>query len=64
MLVSKVRPSPDQPDDDPCIERDPVYTTNLDGSKVDTGLFSGLSGKGWSVGLGLRCCRRSSRWGC
>ena len=49
VLISKVRPSPDQPDDDPCIERDPVYTTNLDGSKVDTGLFSGLSGRGWSV---------------
>jgi hypothetical protein len=49
LLASKVRPSPDQPDDDPCIERDPVYTRNLDGSKVDTGLFSGLSGKGWSV---------------
>jgi hypothetical protein len=48
-LTSKVRPAPEQPDDDPCIERDLIYTRNLDGTNVDTGLFSGLAGKGWTV---------------
>ena len=54
LLVSKVRPSPDQPDDDPCIERDPVYTTQprrVEGRHraVQRALRQGLVG-----GLGLR----------
>lgn len=48
-LVSKVRPARDVEEDDPCNERDLVYTRNVDGSNVDTGIFSGLSGRGWRI---------------
>jgi hypothetical protein len=48
-LASKVRPPRDVASDDPCNARDQVYTRNLDGSAVDTGVFSGLSGKGWQA---------------
>jgi len=49
QLVSKVRPPRDLDPDDPCILQDQVVTRNLDGSAVDTGLLSGLSGKGWNI---------------
>ena len=49
QLVSKVRPPRDVDPDDPCIDQDQVYTRNLDGTPVDTGLLSGLSGKGWQI---------------
>jgi hypothetical protein len=48
-LVSKVRPARDVEEDDPCNLRDLVYTRNVDGTNVDTGIFSGLSGKGWRI---------------
>ncbi len=48
-LRSKVRPPPGTAKDDPCTERDKVITHNVDGTKVDTGVFSGLSGRGWQV---------------
>ncbi len=48
-LVSKVRPPRDVDADDPCNLQDQVYTRNLDGSRLDTGVFTGLSGRGWQV---------------
>lgn len=46
---SKVRPPRDVAPDDPCNDRDQVYTRNLDGGAVDTSIFSGLSGKSWEI---------------
>jgi hypothetical protein len=46
---SKVRPPRDAPTEDPCNARDQVYTRDLDGSPVDTSIFSGLSGKAWEM---------------
>jgi hypothetical protein len=49
QLTSKVRRPREEAPDDPCISHDLVYTRNLDGSAVDTGVFSGLSGKTWEI---------------
>lgn len=48
-LVSKVRTPRDADPDDPCNLQDQVYTRNLDGSPLDTGIFTGLADKGWRV---------------
>ena len=47
LLVSKVRPK--RAEDPRCSEKDPIYTRNVDGTAIDSGIFAGLNGRSRDV---------------
>jgi hypothetical protein len=47
LLVSKVRPK--RGEDPRCSEKDPIYTRNVDGKAIDSGIFAGLHGRSRDV---------------
>ena len=44
VFVSKIRPLPSTPEH--CVGLDPIYSYLADGTPIDTGVFTGMKGKG------------------